>query len=118
MKFLLSVILIAVLGFLSGLFLPWWGIAVAAFAGALLVPQGGGRHFLAGFIALLMLWGGIALLIDLANKSILSQKMAQLFPLGGSSTALILVTAVVGALVGGLAAWTGGSLRNAINYRR
>lgn len=118
MKFVLSVLLIAALAFLSGLFLPWWGIAIAAFIAALLIPQGNGRHFLAGFTALFLLWGIVALAIDTANNSLLSKKIAQLFPLGGSAAALILVTAMVGAIVGGLAAWSGGSLRNAFTHRR
>lgn len=52
----------------------------------------------------------MALWIDVKNEHILSQKIAQLFPLGGSSFLLILVTALVGALVGGLAAMSGSSL--------
>jgi hypothetical protein len=36
------------------------------------------------------------------NEGILSKKIAALFPLGGSSVLLILITALVGAVVGGL----------------
>jgi hypothetical protein len=47
----------------------------------------------------------MALVIDLANGSILSTRVAGVLPLHGSSWALLLVTGLVGALVGG-----GGSL--------
>ena len=104
-KFFVTTLLIALLSFICGLFLPWWSIAVAAFLVSLLIPQRPLPAFFAGFLGLFLLWGVMALMIDLANQSILSARVASLLPLGGSSVALILVTALVGALVGG-----GGSL--------
>lgn len=111
MKFLLSVLLTAALAFLAGMFLPWWSIALIAFLVALLIPQHIGLGFLSGFIAIFLLWAALAWWADIKNQSLLSQKMATLFPLGGSSVLLILVTALVGALVGGFAAMAGSSLR-------
>jgi hypothetical protein len=70
-----------------------------------------GFGFLAGFIGIFLLWASIALWIDVNNESILSRKVALLFPLGGSSVLLILVTAFVGGLVGGFAAMAGSSIR-------
>jgi hypothetical protein len=111
MRFLLSTLLIAVLSFISGLFLPWWSLAIIAFLIALLIPQGIGRSFLSGFLGVFLLWGLLSLWIDLKNESILSHKIAQLFPLGGSSVLLILITAIIGALLGGFAAMSGASIR-------
>lgn len=104
-KFIVTTVLIALLSFISGLFLPWWTIAAAAFVVSALIPQQPLIAFLAGFLALFLLWGGMALVIDLANGSILSTRVAGILPLHDSSWALILVTGLVGALVGG-----GGSL--------
>jgi hypothetical protein len=106
MKFLISTLLIALLGFLSGLYLPWWGIVLAAFLVSALVPQRPGLSFLSGFLALFLLWALLAWAIDAPNNSILSAKIARILPLGGSSILLILITALVGALVGGGAALT------------
>lgn len=111
MRLLLSIFLIAVLSFIAGLYLPWWSIAIIAFIIALLIPQGIGRSFVAGFLGIFLLWGLLSLWIDIKNESILSHKIAQLFPLGGSSLLLILITAFVGAMVGGFAAMSGASLR-------
>lgn len=111
MRFVLATLLIAVASFIAGLYLPWWSIAIVAFLIAFLVPQGIGRSFLSGFAGIFLLWGGLALWIDAANERILSQKIAQLFMLGSHSILLILVTALVGALVGGFAAMSGASLR-------
>lgn len=110
-KFFVTTGLIALLSFIAGLFLPWWTIAVAAFLVSVLIPQKPLRAFFAGFLALFLLWGGLALAIDLANQSILSTRVAGLLPLGGSSVALILVTALVAALVGGGASLTAAYLR-------
>lgn len=111
MRFLLATLLTAALAYIAGMFLPWWSIAIVAFIVAFLFMQNIGAGFLSGFAGIFILWGLLALWIDIKNESILSQKIAQLFPLGGSSVLLILVTALVGALVGGFAAMAGSSLR-------
>ena len=118
MKLLLSILLIAVLSFLAGLYLPWWSIAIVAFLITALIPQTSGGGFLSGFLGIFILWGILAFWIDVKNNGILSHRIAQLFPLGGSSILLILVTAFVGALVGGFAGMAGSSLRPAGRYRR
>ena len=107
MKFVITTLLIALLSFLSGLYLPWWGFALAALLVSALIQQRPGLAFLAGFTALFLLWAGLSWSMDAPNNSILSRKIAEILPLGGSSLALIFVTALVGALVGGFAALTG-----------
>ena len=110
MRFILATMLTALLSFFAGLYLPWWSIAIIAFLVAILIKQFVGRSFLAGFLGIFLLWTVVALWIDVKNEHILSQKIAQVFPLGGSSILLILVTAFIGALVGGFAAMSGASL--------
>jgi len=111
MKILFAIVLTALLSFAVGLYLPWWSIAIAAFLSVLLIPLASGRAFLAGFLGVFLLWFLLALWIDIKNQHILSKKIAEIFPLGGSSFAIILVTAIIGALVGGLAALSGSYLR-------
>lgn len=112
MRFLLSILLTAVLAFVAGMFLEWWSVAIVAFLVALLLPQGLGRSFLAGFLGIFILWGVLSLWIDIKNDSLLSNKMAGLFGLGTSSgLLLVIITALVGALVAGFAALSGSSLR-------
>lgn len=107
MKFAVTTLLIALLSFLSGLYLPWWCFALAACGISALIPQKPLWAFLSGFLALFLLWGGLAWGIDAANNNILSVKIAQILHLGNSSFLLVLVTAFVGALIGGGAAITG-----------
>jgi hypothetical protein len=111
MKFLVATILTAILSFISGLFLPWWGIAGAALLVAVLVHQKAGKAFLAGLLGVFLLWAGLAWWIDMKNNGVLSQKVANILPLGGNTILLIAVTGIVGGLVGGLAAMTGSFLR-------
>jgi hypothetical protein len=111
MKFTISVILIAVLSFALSLYLPWWSIAIAAFVVTALLHQRPSVSFLAGFAAIFILWLLLAAVIDLRNEHILSRKLAYLLPLGGNSFLLILITALVGAIVGGSAALAGSFLR-------
>lgn len=111
MRFLLATLLTATLSFLAGLYSPWWSIAIVAFVVALFIKQGYGLGFLSGFLGIFLFWGLLAFWIDVKNNHVLSQRIAQVFPLGGSSMAIILVTAFVGALVGGFAAMSGSSMR-------
>src|SRR5438045_5914839 len=107
MRLFLSIILTALFCFIAGLFLPWWSIAVIAFLVALLFRQSLGAHFLSGFAGVFILWFILSFWIDLKNEHILSAKVAQLFHLGAASILLILITALVGGIVGGFAAFTG-----------
>lgn len=111
MRFFLATLLTATLSFLVGLYTPWWSIAVVAFLVALLIRQNLFVSFLSGFLGIFLCWGILAFWIDLKNNHLLSQKIAQIFPMGGSSLLLILVTALVGAIAGGFAALSGSSLR-------
>ena len=111
MKLIVSILLTALLGFVIDLYLPWWGIAIAAFAVAALIHQRSGVAFLSGFLGVFLLWAILAWWIDVKNQGILSKRIAEVFPLGGSTFLLILVTALVGGLVGGLAALSGSYLR-------
>jgi hypothetical protein len=110
MRFLLATLLIALLSYIAGLFMPWWSIALVAFIVAIVIRPSIAMGFFSGFAGIFLLWAIVALWIDIKNEHILSHKIAQLFPLGGSSVLLILVTAFIGALVGGFAAMSGASL--------
>lgn len=111
MRFFLATLLTIAISFLLGLFLPWWSVAVGCLLAALLVHQNLLTSFLAGFLGIFVLWFAIAFWLDYQNESILSKKVATIFPLHGSGLALMLVTSLVGALVGGFAAMIGSSIR-------
>lgn len=110
MKFFVALLLTAFLGYVAPLYLPWWGFSITSFIVAVAIPQKPIKAFLAGFLALFLFWGVYALILDIRNDHLLSQKVAMILPVG-SGFALILITALVGGLVSGLAALTGAYLR-------
>jgi len=112
MKFLVAIILTALLAFVAGLFLPWWGIAIAAFLVALVINQGGGPAWVSGFLGVFLLWGGLAFWVSMKNQDLLAGKVATVLPLGGNVILLILVTGFIGGLVAGFAAMSGSYLRS------
>lgn len=130
MRFLLKVALIAAGAFLVSQFFDWWAQLLVALAVGLLFSrkkkqwkfgrkQKAPLSFLTGFVALFLLWGIMAYLINVNNSGVLSQKMANfLVPGTGESTQaayiLILATAAVGGLAGGFATMTGNLLGEAI----
>jgi hypothetical protein len=113
MKFILSIVLIALVTYAIGIYgnLPWWSFVVTNLIIAIALPIKPLQSFIAGALGVGALWAGLAFGIDLANNHILSTKVAQILPLGGSYIALIAVTAIVGALLGGLASLTGSFVR-------
>jgi hypothetical protein len=113
MKFILSIVLVALVTYAIGIYgnLPWWSFVVTNLIIAIALPIKPLQSFIAGALGVGALWAGLALGIDLANNHILSTKVAQILPLGGSYIALIAVTAIVGALLGGLASLTGSFVR-------
>lgn len=92
------------------LFLPWWSIVLGGLLAGMLYPSRSGICFAGGFTGAALLWGGYAALINVQNNGLLAGKMGQL--LGGMpGWALVLVTAFVGGLYGGLGALLGSALR-------
>jgi hypothetical protein len=112
MKFITALLLTAVLAFISGLYLPWWGIAITSLLVAVIIHQKAGRAFLSGLLGVLIVWAGLAFWIDMKNNGILSKKIAQVLPLGGNSILLVFVTGLIGGLVAGFAAMSGSFLRS------
>lgn len=113
MKFILSILLVALVAYAVGIYgnLPWWSFVVTNLLIAIALPIKPAQAFLAGALGVGALWAGLAFGIDIANNHILSTKVAQILPLGGSYIALILVTAIVVALLGGVASLTGSFVR-------
>jgi hypothetical protein len=107
MKFLMAALLICLLGFAAGLYLPWWSIAVVAALVAIVLNLKPGPAFLAGLTGAFLLWGGMAFFINNANDSILAHRMSQFILKKDSPGLLMLVTAIIGALAGAMGGLTG-----------
>jgi len=113
-KYILSIVVTGLIAFLTGLYMPWWGIALAAFVVSAAIPQKPAFSFLSGFLGVFLLWEILAWWIDNKNNGILSQKIASILPMGGSSVLLIVITSIIGGLVAGFAALAGTYMRRLI----
>lgn len=121
--FLIKMISILVLSFLLTLFLPWWGVALAAFATGLALSNKPGNNFLAGLLGVGLFWLGYALYIDLRDDHHFSGMVARLFSDGLGTTissgVLITITAILGGLIGGLSAMAGAMiLDNGVRHKK
>lgn len=114
LKYILSIVVTGLVAFATGLYTPWWGIAIAAFLVSAAIPQKPAFSFLSGFLGVFLLWEVLAWWIDNKNNGILSQKIASILSLGGSSVLLIVITSIIGGLVAGFAALSGTYMRRLI----
>lgn len=106
MKFVTHTLLILVFALLLQLFLPWWTMAIAAFTISFMMYEKGLSSFIAGFLGVGLLWLALVIYIDFSTASILTEKLNRLLPLNS-----ILLTFLIGGLVGGFASLTGALLR-------
>lgn len=114
MRFLLATLIIALFTLAITWWMPWWSLAIiAALTCFALRPR---PAFWAGFLGIFLLWLTAGLVADAPNEHILSTRMAGVFKLPHWSL-FLLVSAVVGGLVGGFAAWTGAAMADALRLR-
>jgi hypothetical protein len=109
MRFLVKFLLMLVLGYIFGLFMPYWSIALAGFITSYLIYSKGGPSLGVGVLAGGGLWFVKAWLIDRANEHLLSARVGELFGMTGFQ--LVVVAGVLGALLGGLGSLAGSHLK-------
>ena len=114
MKFIIKIFLMSISSYLLPLYLPWWSIAIGAGLASFLILESNFNNFLGGFIAGGLVWFYLSFTIDHTTNSILSAKIAILLNLN-ESIWLIYASALIGALVTGFGALTGGLMRSILS---
>lgn len=109
-------IIILILSFLAGFVLPWWSVAVIAFLAAAFLSKTNVRSFWSGFGGVAIAWIILALLKSIPNDHILVKKVTHLFQLP-HWILILLITALIGGLVGGMSALSGILFRKAIKTK-
>lgn len=117
MKLLIQIVIVLVLGWILAQFLPWWSVAVAGGLAGFVNSKKGGRSFLGGFLGIFVLWAVVALLQTTGTDSDLHVRFAELLPLPLSGTGLILFSALIGGLAGGLGGLSGTLLRKSLSNK-
>jgi hypothetical protein len=107
MKFIVSILLIALLSFVASIYLPWWVIAIVGFIIAFAIPQKPILAFLSGFLALFLLWASLSYSISSANEHLFAHKLSVLFIKNDNPIMLIMVTGLIGGLVAGFGSLSG-----------
>lgn len=110
-KFILVLLLLILCVFSTGLFFPWWSMAVVSFLIAIFIPMKPWRYLLAGFFSACLFWGGMTYWISMKNDHILAHRISQLIIQEDNPTYLIMLTALMGAMVGGVSCWSGSLVR-------
>ncbi|RRA99000.1 hypothetical protein [Larkinella rosea] len=108
---MLPFLVIAVLSAVAQLFLPWWSIAVVTFGVCFWRSRTGWRAFGNGFSGIAVVWFVYALLIHVQTDGILTGRMADLLFKTKMPVLLLLVTPLMGGLVGGFAGLAGRQVR-------
>jgi len=102
------------------LVLPFWAwVAAAPFVYGLLFGKKSGRALVRGFAAGGLSWLGGSLYFYLTSSRIVAGRVSAMLGLGQSrGWLMVLATGLVGAIVAGLAAFAGSSLRGALRAKR
>ncbi|MEO1021652.1 MAG: hypothetical protein AAFW89_03845 [Bacteroidota bacterium] len=103
---MLLALVILITAFLLNLLLPWWSIAIAGLVAGFFFKKNALPSFGWGFLALFLLWGLQSTFIHIMNHGVLSSRIAHTLQVGNPYL-VILATAVIGGLVGGLSCMTG-----------
>jgi len=103
---------IVMLAFVMGYFFEWWTVAIAAFIGGAIFGKASGETFAKGMTGVATLWLLMVWYHHFSTQGILSNKIAQILPVGGNVGVLIAVTVFIGGLVGGWGAMSGFLVRN------
>jgi len=115
--FFRKLVTIAVLSFLAELIFPWWSIAIAAFAVNIFWSSRPPGSFFSGFFGVGLLWFGYAFYVDWQTDAILTGKIAELFMLP-KPIFLLIVTGVIGGLVGGFSGLSASYLKALFERKR
>lgn len=106
MKFIIQTIIILIASWVAAVFLPWYSVAVIAFAFGYILKSN--VNFLAGFLGVGLLW--ILKLTLSSNDSELPHMVAEIFHLKNEIW-LMLIAAVLAGLTAGFACLTGSLLK-------
>jgi hypothetical protein len=116
MKFLLFTLLSALVVVFLNIVAPYWVVMIAVTALAALIRPTVWGGFLGGGLGMGLVWLGQTLYISAVTSSTLPDKMGALMGLG-SGLNLMLLTAVLGFILGGCSGLLGVMFRNLIQKK-
>ena len=106
-------LILLVLAFVSNYLLPWWAVAIVTFLAAYFMGKTSWHSFISGFSSVFFVWALMAMLKSIPNDHLLAGRVVQLFPLPHNWIWVLIVTAVIGGLIGGMGALSGALMKKA-----
>ncbi|NGP75378.1 hypothetical protein G3570_01950 [Balneolaceae bacterium YR4-1] len=103
---MMLIILVALLSWVLGLFLPWWSLAIPCVLLGAWLGKSGGRSFIYGFLGIALLWLIQSLFIHIGNAGVLTSRIGELLSLP-DPILVIVISIIIGGLAGGMSTMTG-----------
>lgn len=105
---MIPTLIIAVLSAIAQFFMPWWVIAPIAFITCFWQSNTAGKAFLEGTVSIALVWAAYAGFLNSQNEGVLAARMGELlFKMPNNAGLLLLITPLIGGLVGGIAGLAG-----------
>jgi hypothetical protein len=117
MKFLLFTLLSALVVVFLNILAPYWAVMIALTVLAGIIRPSGWGGFFGGGLGMGLVWLGQTVYISAVTSSTLPDKMGALMGLG-SGLNLMLLTAVLGFILGGFSGLLGVMFRNLVQKKR
>jgi len=110
-------LIILVLSFLLQLFAPWWVVALISFITCALLAKTGKSALWHPFLAILLLWSGMALWKSMPNEHLLANRVAEMLMV--KSWILVLcLSAILGGFVAAISGFCGYHFHKALKADR
>lgn len=110
-------IIILIVSLILQLFLPWWIIAIIAFAFSAWKALSGKHAFIHAFAAIFLLWVAAGLIKTIPNENILANRVGEMLMLPFTEfnwIIVLFVTGIIGGLVSGFSGLAGFYLKDFI----
>lgn len=114
MNLFVRIIAIGILGVFAQLYFPWWSVVFVALGAETVLGKGDHTSFFSGFYGTAIPWIILAAYIDIKSESILSVRILELFKLPQYSVVIVVLTGLVGGLVGAVGSVAGGWIKDAL----
>lgn len=112
-KYIVFLIITVLLSALFTLVGPWWLIIIAPMILGFFFKLNMIQSFFIGSASIIIFWGLIFVLSS-SSGTLIYERVAYLLPINGSKVGLILITLMIGGLLGGIAALNGTFWRNSM----